>query len=301
MHRITYHFRQLHDKSRDDIDRANHVLTEYAQQGYTLTLRQLYYQFVARGWCENTERTYKRLGSLVSKARLAGYIDWYYLVDRTRNLRHLAHWDSPQEIIAACAEQFRVDHWATQPKRIEVWVEKDALIDVVAKACNPLDVPYFSCRGYTSQSEMWMAAQRFIDYAQDGQETVILHLGDHDPSGMDMSRDIHRRLNMFCGHGVRLERLALNMPQIQEHKPPPNPTKVTDSRAADYIDMYGHECWELDALEPTLLCALVTEAIDRHKDERAFAWAESETAEGRRIIKQLADSNPSYWDSNDVY
>lgn len=308
---ITYVFKHFRDKSYDDIDRANHVLNEYAEQGYTLTLRQLYYQFVARGWRENTERSYKRLGDLISNARLAGHIDWYHLVDRTHNLRGLPHWSGPDDIIGACAKEYRVDHWEGQPARVEVWVEKDALIDVVAKACDPLDVPFFSCRGYTSQSEMWAASQRLIEHAAHGQEPVILHLGDHDPSGMDMSRDIQDRLGLFCGYAgveVTFARLALNMDQIQEHEPPPNPTKVTDARAAGYIDRFGHECWELDALEPRVLTKLVAHHIRKQMKQGLFKQAEERTMQGRRVIQELANEAdmrergiPLEWRCNDVY
>jgi aspartate/tyrosine/aromatic aminotransferase len=42
-------------------------------------------------------------------------------------------------------------------------------------------------QGYVSQSEMWGAAERLKKVSR-GKDIVILHLGDHDPSGKDMSR-----------------------------------------------------------------------------------------------------------------
>lgn len=83
---------------------------------------------------------------------------------------------------------------------------------------------------------------------------VILHLGDHDPSGIDMTRDISDRLELF-GADVEVKRIALNWDQIDEFTPPPNPAKLSDSRAGAYIAEYGDESWELDALEPTLKAA----------------------------------------------
>lgn len=94
---------------------------------------------------------------------------------------------------------------------------------------------------------MWSAAQRFI--SQDYRDNrVIIHLGDHDPSGIDMTRDIQERLQMF-GADVYVKRVALTMNQIGTYNPPPNPAKITDSRASKYIDEYSNESWELDALE----------------------------------------------------
>lgn len=165
------------------IEVANDIIQEYAAQGFDLTLRQLYYQLVARDLIPNTQREYKRLGSIVNDARLAGLIDWDHIVDRTRFLRRLSHWDGPEDIVKACADQFRVDKWQNQPVRVEVWIEKDALVGVIEGVCNELDVPYFSCRGYTSQSEMWGASLRLGSYSLKKQTPIILHFGDHRPIG----------------------------------------------------------------------------------------------------------------------
>jgi hypothetical protein len=214
------------------VKQANAIIAEYQAQGFDLTLRQLYYQFVARDLIPNRLQEYKRLGDIINDARLAGLIDWLAIVDRTRNLKDLAHWNDPPEIVDAVAEQFRIDKWRTQPYRVEVWIEKDALVGVIEGVCQDLDVPFFSCRGYTSQSEMWSAAQRLRKHAKGDQTPVILHFGDHDPSGCDMTRDIQDRLRMFIGKHLEVRRLALNMPQVDEYNPPPNPAKISDSRCA---------------------------------------------------------------------
>lgn len=178
MSQIAYIDKNFSDGSLEIIARANVICADYQAQGFDLTLRQLYYQFVSRGLIANRQSEYKRLGDIVNNGRLAGLIDWDYIVDRTRNLQSLAHWQSPQQIIGAVAEQYRHDLWARQPYRVEVWIEKDALVGVIAGACDRNDVPYFSCRGYTSQSELHGAAMRLVGYEKDGQDTVVIHLGD---------------------------------------------------------------------------------------------------------------------------
>jgi hypothetical protein len=189
-----------------------------------LTLRQVYYQLVSRDLIENSEKSYKHIGNLVNNGRLAGLIDWQAIEDRTRTLRRLSHWETPSEIVESAANQYRRDLWEGQDRYCEVWVEKDALICIVEQAASRLDCPCFSCRGYTSQSEMWGAAMRFIEKSENSRECVLIHLGDHDPSGIDMTRDIRERLAMF-GASVDVKRIALNMPQIEEYNPPPNPAK----------------------------------------------------------------------------
>ncbi|ASA22341.1 hypothetical protein [Paenibacillus donghaensis] len=241
------------------IQEVNAIIIEYQQMGYSLTLRQVYYQLVSRDIIPNNERSYKNLGSLISDGRMSGLIDWDAIEDRTRNLRKNSHWNSPGSIIHSAAHSFAYDKWGDQDNYVEVWVEKDALVGIVGQVCEEMDIPYFSCRGYVSQSEMWAAAQRLEDFA--GQKNIhIIHLGDHDPSGRDMSRDICDRLELF-GVMVEFERIALNYNQIEEYSPPPNPTKLTDSRATGYIKDFGHECWELDALRPDVIDGLIRDAV----------------------------------------
>lgn len=276
MPKIEYVARKFTPRSLQLIETANQIIAEYVAQGFDLTLRQLYYQFVARDVIPNTMREYKNLGNVVNDARLAGLIDWEAIVDRTRNLESNSHWDSPADIVEACAKQFQIDKWVDQPKRVEVWIEKDALVGVIERACREEDVAYFSCRGYTSQSEMWVAAQRLIEYEGQGQDTVVIHLGDHDPSGKDMTRDIESRLRLF-GARTEINRIALNKDQIRKYNPPPNPCKVTDSRAGQYIRKFGTKSWELDALEPQVLDNLIRDAINEYRDQDL--WDSAKTVE----------------------
>ena len=265
--KIKYVDRKFSANSMRIIQAANTIIDEYTADGFELTLRQLYYQFVARDLLPNTQSEYKKLGSIINDARLAGEISWEAIVDRTRNLEKNSHWNSPSEIIETCAKQFQIDKWDNQANRVEVWIEKDALVGIAERICRKLDVSYFSCRGYTSQSEMWAAGQRLKDFAElNGQTPVIIHLGDHDPSGMDMSRDIADRLELFMG-GMEVNRIALNMDQVKRYNPPPNPAKITDSRATKYIKMHGNKSWELDALDPKVLSNLIERTVLSYRDE----------------------------------
>jgi hypothetical protein len=265
------------------IDNANKIIEEYETQGFELTLRQLYYQFVARGLLANKQTEYARLGDIINNARLAGLVDWDAIVDRTRNLQGNQHWDSPRQIVNACISGYQLDRWEGQEYHVEVWIEKDALVGVIEKPCRELDVSFFSCRGYTSQSEMWSAAMRLERYKDAGQQPVVIHLGDHDPSGKDMTRDIEDRMQLFMG-GIIMERIALNMNQIEKYNPPPNPAKITDPRATKYIDEFGQKSWELDALDPRVIAKLITKTVRKYRDDEK--WEEVVTQEERHK-KQL--------------
>ena len=285
MPKIKYQDKRLSADRLATIEKANEIIEEYQAQGFDLTLRQLYYQFVARGYIANKDTEYKKLGDVIADGRLAGLIDWEAITDRTRNLRKNSHWDSPADIISSAAESFALDKWADQPYRIEVWIEKDALVGILESACEPLDVPYFSCRGYTSISEVWAAAMRLKNWKRKGQTPLILHLGDHDPSGIDMSRDIVDRLAIF-GLSIKFKRLALNMDQVQQYNPPPNPAKVTDSRFNDYQALHGDESWELDALDPAVLVTLITQNITAHRNNKLWnAKVDQENDDKAKLAK----------------
>lgn len=314
------------------VAQANQICAEYRAQGYDLTLRQLYYQFVARALIPNTQRSYKRLGDIVNKARMAGLLDWSYIEDRTRNLESITHWNDPAHIVGGAARSFATDLWANQPTRVEVWVEKEALAGVIERSAARYDCAWFSCRGYVSQSEMHGAAQRIGRYIEAGQNVVVLHLGDHDPSGLDMTRDIAARLDTFTtqdylnahagefaggeveggvtvktseirrkmaerthaapGDALEVRRIALTWDQVEQYAPPPNPAKQTDARFEKYASEYGDESWELDALDPQVLDDLITAEVDELVDQDAYDQAVADMETHRELLTLTSDRWP---------
>ncbi len=196
--------------------------------------------------------------------------------DRGRELITQSHWDKPADIIQASADQFRIDKWADQRNHVEVMVEKQALEGVLIPVCEELDVPFIANKGYSSSSALYEAGRRMHDAMREDKEVCVIYLGDHDPSGIDMSRDVQDRLRLFTNYTegdeqcVNLYRVALNMPQIKVLRPPENPAKITDSRAKSYISRFGESSWELDAIEPRALAKLVRDQIITLRDDGAW-------------------------------
>lgn len=264
--------------------KINEILAAYEAQGYDLSLRQLYYQLVSRNIVPNTERSYKNIGNLVSDGRLAGLIDWDMIKDRGREMVQNSHWNTPADIIRSAAQSFRIDRWTDQPNYVEVMVEKQALEGVLVPVCRELDIPFTANKGYSSSSAMYEASKRFIQRFEEGKELHVIYLGDHDPSGIDMTRDVLDRLDLFikCStdranevgpnelESISVNRIALNMDQIDELNPPENPAKITDSRAASYMARFGNSSWELDAIEPATLASLVRGAVTPLIDQRRW-------------------------------
>lgn len=284
-------------QSLRQIETINDILEEYRRMRFKLSLRQLYYQLVARDYIENSVRSYKRTGELVAAARMAGLVDWDMIEDRNRETVMNAHWQSPAEIIRAAANGFRIDRWEGQPAYCEVMVEKDALSGILLPVCRELDVRFAANKGYSSASAMYEAGKRFravaSDYDSRAEEYHLFYLGDHDPSGIDMTRDVRKRLLTFIGLGedfpLEVHRLALNYDQVEQWNPPKNPAKESDSRYADYARRFGELSWELDAVEPRTLATLLREAILELID--SDIWREVAGKEARMCadLEHLAD------------
>ncbi|MEN6368547.1 MAG: hypothetical protein ABFD77_02480 [Thermotogota bacterium] len=311
------------------IERCAEILEDYAQQGYTLTLRQIYYQLVShdlfpddRRWSQvpgtnrwvrdpngtkNADPNYKWLGELVNKGRMLGILDWDLIEDRARETVTPTHWKHPSEIVKAAAEQFRIDKWEDQPVHVEVMAEKDAVSGILEPVCRSLDVSFTANRGYSSQSFMYRRGKYLQGKLLEGKKVLVVYLGDHDPSGLDMDRDIEERLRLFAGidgefadegtqyaveDGASFEilRIALTRKQIAHYAPPPNPAKLTDARAKSYVALHGDESWELDALEPKVLADLVKRAVRSVRDEGLWVLAVEREEQMKDKLKAVVNS-----------
>lgn len=268
------------------IRHANRIIEKYQRQGYTLTLRQLYYQFVSEDLIENTLKSYNRLKNTMTNARMAGMVDWSALEDRNRETTIWLIQEDERKALRGVEHNFALDMWEPQDVYVEVWVEKDALADVVRRPCARWSVPYLPCKGYLSASEAYNAGKRFENNL--ASRKIIIHLGDHDPSGIDMTRDNRDRVQMFSyDDEIEVRRIALNRDQVDHYNPPPNPAKMTDSRAEEYVLEHGHSSWELDALEPRVIADLIDTEIRSIVDEDLWWETSQEQDERRKVLASM--------------
>ena len=125
----------------------------------------------------------------------------------------------------------------------------------------------------------------------DHKSIVVIYLGDHDPSGIDMTRDVEDRLSMYSEtNSIVVERIALNYPQIALWNPPENPAKTTDSRFASYEAKFGQSSWELDAVEPATLARLITDTVNQYRDMNAWNDAIARETKMRQTLQEFADT-----------
>lgn len=272
-------------ESQRRLGEIGQVLRQYERMGIRLTLRQLYYQLVTKNIIRNEQREYKRLGTLLSKARLAGFVDWDIIEDRVRQAERAPQWETIQDIIDAASKQFRLPRWNDQPEYVELWCEKDALSSVLDPVCRELHVTLMVNRGYSSSSAMYESARRILREA-DGRETTVIYLGDFDPSGEDMVRDVRDRLAIFQVE-AHVSKLALVPAQVAQYKLPPNPAKMSDSRASGFVARHGNSSYEVDALPPEVLQQLVRSAIEVRMDRAAYESVKTRESELKNQLVAL--------------
>ncbi len=292
------------------LDKIMSVVDAYQKAGYKMTLRQLYYQLVSADLIPNTDPEYKKLGEILKRGRLAGMVDWDAIEDRMREPKRKSQWDSIPDLMESALKQFRMPRTKDQPYHIELWTEKDALTSVLKPITERYHVYLMVNRGYSSASAMYEAYERFDDYRDKGKQIVILYLGDHDPSGLDMDRDIYDRLNYTFGTEIiyggpenedgEPGRIGLTKSQIKKFGPPPNPAKITDSRAREYIRKHGKMSWEVDALKPNELDKIVSNAIEQWMDmDKYNRWIEREKPEKQKL-RELIDNDDNEWDLSEI-
>jgi hypothetical protein len=316
------------------IAQCTQVIDSYKAQGFRMTLRQLYYQLVSKNIIPNSEKSYKSLGKLVSDGRLAGRLDWDIIEDRVRVPKRPNQYKSLSDLVEAAVYSYRLPRMDAQDEYVELWVEKDALAGVLAPIASRYHSVLMVNRGYSSQSAMMEAAQR-IDRAcrnENGEpyrDATILYLGDLDPSGEDMVRDIDDRLAMFLDGGydidyakrqkehgsddlarlvspsghplkrgeytvpVHVEKLALTIEQVNEYQPPPNPTKLSDTRAKDFIAKYGHTSWEVDALPPNVLTQIIETRFEELLDMEAMQIIKEQEAQDIAFLREVVGDRMS--------
>lgn len=273
------------------IKTANEIISEFEWQGYTLTLRQLYYQFVGKDLIPNTERSYKNLGNLINDAKLAGLISWEAIEDRGRQIKgDFSYEEETDNVIAGLDGLINFDYWERQDNYVEVWVEKEALSDIIRRPSIVKRVKYMACKGYMSSSSLWEAGRRFLEARNNGKDVHLIHLGDHDPSGIDMTRDNEERLMMFSEGFVEVHRIALNMNQVEEYNLPPNPAKLSDSRINNYVFEHGNSSWELDALKPNVISNLIKEELMKLIDVETWDEVIKDENEERLTLQKLEDN-----------
>jgi hypothetical protein len=265
------------DKS-EIVHKMREIVEDYHDQGYKLTLRQLYYQLVARDIIPNDDKAYKKISALLDDCRYSGFIDWDSIEDRGRVPDTPYYEYGLKGALDSTLQSYKLDRRKGQRNYIELWTEKDAISNILSEGVYDYTITLCVNKGFTSSSAMYNAYKRFSNKIRAGYNVIVLYFGDHDPSGLDMVRDIRERITHFMINGdsyvdfskFKIDHIGLTMAQIIELNPPSNPAKISDPRAAGYIEKYGEISWEVDALSPEILLEIVNRSVKEYLDQDAF-------------------------------
>ena len=274
------------------------ALEVFKQYDSALTLRQLYYRLVSKHLFPNTINCYKRLSRVMVKAREQGDVPVNCLEDRSRRIlgRGDTGYASAEEFlrrrIAGLKEsykEFTMPMWDDQPNYVLVSLEKDALSRLVSDIANQYSVRTFPTRGYPSFTYVNRMATYIRNRLKD-KPTVVLYFGDFDPSGIDIERDLDDRLTKYDAGDFKVRRVALTKDQIEQYSLPPMPVKRSDARSEGFMESYGDQSVELDALDPNTLKFMVAQSIAGNIDLDLWRKKEERIEDLKLWIKGKLDN-----------
>jgi hypothetical protein len=265
------------------------AMVEIVEAAQPITGRGVGYKLFTAGLIPSmATKDMKRVYRLLKEAREDGTIPWHWIVDETRELERRAAWDDPEEYARATVRDYCRDYWNQQPVRVEVWSEKGTVRGILRPVLDEYGVGFRVMHGFGSATQVYDIAN---DYDDQERDLIALYVGDWDPSGLCMSeKDLPERLARYEGEHVVLKRIALTRDQLTGLPFFPAADKRKDPRYKWFVRNYGHQCWELDALDPNDLRACVEVEIQRHIDWAA--WERCKTVERaerdslRTILKQ---------------
>jgi hypothetical protein len=264
------------------------AITELTGRFDRMTVRQCFYQLETAGLVPKSLGGYKRVQRQVLQMRREELLSWDFIADGTRWQRKPATYRDVDSYVELMARSYRRDLWQGQGLRVEVWLEKDALADVITDVTSKWDVPLMVSRGLSSVTFLHSAAMTAHDaYRLAGVSTFVYTLYDHDAGGERASKQIERDLP---GHApdvpIYVERLAVNEEQIEQWNLPTRPPTKEDPQATKWGN---RPAVELDAIDPARLTRLVEEAIERHVDRRAWNVQQAVEREERAGLLALTD------------
>lgn len=231
---------------------------------HKVTQRQIFYYLVTKGLIDNTLMKYNKLVPLVNRMRIFGLIPFNSILDRT-GLYGTTQYDNIEEPIENAIKRFRGNWNGNFPEYIEVWLEKQALRDIVYQVTNAYGVALSVASGTTKLSQIQSFINRINYYEK---PTIILYLGDFDPTGLNIDKQLldQMKSTKLQIHALpTIKRIALTEQQTKTLPKSFQKAKEEDPNYKAYIAQYGETVWELDALDPKQLQDIIRDEIQLYR------------------------------------
>ncbi len=260
------------------------VAAEVACKEHPLTLRGLLYRVVSSGVLPSTDsKHYNRLGRVMTKLREAGVVPFSWIVDNLRSTVKPSSWAGLNDYVETVRDCYRKDFWANLPEYVHVFCEKDAIAGTLAPATREFDVALSPIRGYVSLSFAHQIADQWNGI---NKPIAAYYVGDYDPSGFDLERDVREKLKRYCDATFDWVRLGVLPSDFEEFNLIRLEPKTSDKRYPAFVERYGDSCAEVDAIPPRELRRRVREAIESHVPQHE--WDRLRAVE--RIEKESFDA-----------
>lgn len=246
----------MQKQSLELLDQVQKIIASY---DFALTLRQIYYQLVAKQIIPNKQSYYHKLSRLCVMGRDEEILSEEGFADRLREIDKLSSWLDLNNFMDTVKNSYCKDKWQNQDSYLEIWTEKDALRSVITGITYKYDVILMVARGQLSRTEIYRTAKRYK--AQSDKKCYLYYCGDFDPSGLSIYNSIKERLDNF-GIFINYERIALTEEQIKKYKLPSDPAKQSDPNYNKFVNLYGSDMVvELDSLPPDVLRNIIEYCI----------------------------------------
>lgn len=272
-------------RTKADMEVIRQAVYQVVELYQPMTVRQVFYQLVVRWAIDKAESEYKgTVVRLLSDMRRSRQLPFDWIADNTRWMRKPTTFSSLEMALRRTAEVYRRSVWDNQGVYVEIWLEKDALAGVLYDVTSEWDVPLMVTRGYPSLTYLNAAADAI---AASGKPAYLYYFGDHDPSGVDITRATEAGLREFAPTAeIHFERVAVTPDQITDWQLPTRPTKLTDTRSRNFLG----ESVEVDAIPPDVLRTLARDCIVKHLSDQSLAAMYAAEDSERELLTRMVNA-----------
>jgi hypothetical protein len=276
----------LQKKSLELLKQVQQVIQSY---DFALTLRQIYYQLVAKQIIPNQQKYYKTISRLCVIGRDENMLPEDSFADRLREIDKPTSWDDLGDFMKTVKGAYKKSKWNNQAAYVETWTEKDALRGVISPITYEYDVPLLVVRGQVSRTAIYESYKRFEQKAKEEKDCYLFYFGDFDPSGISIYKSLADRIRNFGDYGelIKFERIALTREQIETYGLPQDPAKTSDPNYSKFVSEHGDNVVELDALPPDVLRELIEESIESSIDNVLLSQVQETEKEEKTRLHHL--------------
>jgi hypothetical protein len=273
------------------------AMIEIARPIQPCGVRALHYQlFNGKLMPSMDKKCGKKVSNLSTMARERGWMPWEWITDATRAEQVVPTWADPVEYARMVQASYRRDKWADQPTYVVAWSEKSTIEGSIRPVLERYEVPFQVLHGWSSSTTVMDAVRAALARRQ---PTLILYIGDYDPSGLFMSEvDLPKRLARYSSDApankkvdldwarrqlarsrLEIRRIALTRSDTvalgEATRFPASDKADKDDKKGDtryhwFVEHHGDWCWELDALSPRVLRDRLESAIVAELDRELW-------------------------------